>query len=299
MYTNENFSFVPGKGYKDCGITLPVVTRELAGFNRKTREFDLPVANEVGVYRATPDGDPVYLAVVGAGYEVVQTAPLLKTAEDAFRRVCTPEQLVGGYYLDEASYHGAQVQRSYILPAVQPMDRDMQGRLGFRMVVSNGYDGRVKVGLLHGFVDFYCTNGMFIGTDIDSFERKHTSGFSLQNVSNQIASALVSVQDQFRVVSDLSRTPAGYDNVQAFFAAVASERRATRLMERFEIEAADRGRNLWAVVSAMTYYSSHDSDEFTIRGSETNDNVSATLMQRQLEVRRWMDGSAWQRLLAA
>jgi hypothetical protein len=251
MYTNENFSFVPGKGYKDCGITLPVVTRELAGFNRKTREFDLPVANEVGVYRATPDGDPVYLAVVGAGYEVVQTAPLLKTAEDAFRRVCTPEQLVGGYYLDEASYHGAQVQRSYILPAVQPMDRDMQGRLGFRMVVSNGYDGRVKVGLLHGFVDFYCTNGMFIGTDIDSFERKHTSGFSL------------------------------------------------RLMERFEIEAADRGRNLWAVVSAMTYYSSHDSDEFTIRGSETNDNVSATLMQRQLEVRRWMDGSAWQRLLAA
>ena len=301
MYTHENANhrFVPGPGYTDCGITLPVATRELYGFNRKTRKPDLPVTSHVGVYKGTPDGDPVHLGVVGRGYELVQTQPLLQTAEDAFHRVCSPAQLDGAYYLDTASYHGAQVQRTYILPSVQPLERTMKGNLGFRSIVSNGYDGRIKVGFLHGFVDFYCKNGMFIGTEIDEFSRKHTSGFTLENVSNQLDTALLAVQGQFRTMSKLAQTPVSFPHAQAYFEAVASSTRAGRLMTRFEIEAGDRGQNLWSVVSAMTFYASHDNDEFPIRGSGENDNVSATLLMRQLEVRGWMSGGAWETLLAA
>ena len=121
----------------------------------------------------------------------------------------------------------------------------------------------------------------------------------MENVANHLDQALADVQSRFRTLSKLSDTPANYARVEDFFQAVASGRRASRLMERFDVEVADRGSNLWSVVSAMTFYSSHDSDEFTIRGSSENDNVSATLLQRQLEVLSWMNSRAWETLLAA
>ena len=63
-------------------------------------------------------------------------------------------------------------------------------------------------------------------------------------------------------------------------------------------ECADRGFNVYALTSAFTYYSSHNSDEFPIRNTG-NDNVATTLASRQSEVTRWVSSSPFQLLLAA
>ena len=77
-----------------------------------------------------------------------------------------------------------------------------------------------------------------------------------------------------------------------------SERKAERLLDRAARECADRGFNVYALTSAFTYYSSHNSDEFPIRNTG-NDNVATTLASRQSEVTRWVSSSPFQRLLAA
>lgn len=51
-----------------------------------------------------------------------------------------------------------------------------------------------------------------------------------------------------------------------------SERKAARMSERVVTEMLDRGRNAYAVLSAFTYYSSHNSVEFPVKVTG-NDNV--------------------------
>ena len=77
-----------------------------------------------------------------------------------------------------------------------------------------------------------------------------------------------------------------------------SDRRAEQLIERARIEAAHRGLNAYALSSALTCYSIHDSDEFPIRRTG-NDNVAKSLKDRQAEVSRWVRSAPFRSLLAA
>ena len=77
-----------------------------------------------------------------------------------------------------------------------------------------------------------------------------------------------------------------------------SERKAERLLDRAARECADRGFNVYALTSAFTFYSSHNSEEFPIRNTG-NDNIATTLSDRQSEVTRWVQSAPFQALLAA
>lgn len=291
--------FSQGKGYRDVGVLRPVVKRNLMGVDAQTKQATLPVYAHQATYTVRDDGSPQFLGVVGDGYKVVQTKGLLETVETSLVNTLEPRMLHGAYYLDRASFGGAKVYREYVFPSVQPHNRTMRGDLGFRLVVSNGYDGNTSVGLLWGFVDFMCTNGMVVGTDMDTYSRKHTSGFTLDRVSNAVERGLDAVAHKFRLMDVYADTKVDDEKVRQFFEKVASERRADRLFEQYQEEVDVRGRNAWSVVSAMTYYASHNSDRFGVRGSAQNDNEAATLLARQMEVNGWMNSGAWQQLVAA
>ncbi len=77
-----------------------------------------------------------------------------------------------------------------------------------------------------------------------------------------------------------------------------SDKKAEKHLERAARECADRGFNVYALTSAFTFYSSHNSDEFPIRQTG-NDNVSTTLSDRQVEVSRWIKSEPFLALLAA
>ena len=77
-----------------------------------------------------------------------------------------------------------------------------------------------------------------------------------------------------------------------------SDIKARRMVERTHREVFDRGMNVYALTSAMTYYSSHDSDEFPVRRTG-NDNVATALEARSDEVQRWISSEPFKQLLAA
>ena len=72
-----------------------------------------------------------------------------------------------------------------------------------------------------------------------------------------------------------------------------SERRREALLDQYSTEAASRGHTLWAAYSAATFYASHNSARFGVRGSGSADNVAATLTEREAEVARFVDSPAW------
>ena len=55
-------------------------------------------------------------------------------------------------------------------------------------------------------------------------------------------------------------------------------------MEQYERECEQRGSTVWALYSALTFYSSHSEGSFTVKNSANRDNVETTLIQREREV---------------
>ena len=56
------------------------------------------------------------------------------------------------------------------------------------------------------------------------------------------------------------------------------------MMEQLDTEFQKRGTTVWALYSALTYYSSHNSEKFKVKNSSKRDNVERTLIEREKEV---------------
>ena len=78
-----------------------------------------------------------------------------------------------------------------------------------------------------------------------------------------------------------------------------SDRLAKVMKDQYLTEVSTRGSNVWALASALTYYSSHNSEEFPVKGSASNDNVTKSLLDRSRRVNTWMNSSPFQSLLLA
>ena len=83
--------------------------------------------------------------------------------------------------------------------------------------------------------------------------------------------------------------------IEFFVTLKTSERNRERLQDRFAIEAATRGQNLWAVVSTLTNYASHTDGLFPVRDTGNN-HEGITLMTRQAQVNKWLGGQQWNSL---
>ena len=69
------------------------------------------------------------------------------------------------------------------------------------------------------------------------------------------------------------------------------------MFSRFGVEVSHRGQNVFSLLSAMTYYSSHNSDEFPTRGREGTE--VQTLHGREAEVQRIIGSPQFRALLEA
>ena len=78
-----------------------------------------------------------------------------------------------------------------------------------------------------------------------------------------------------------------------------SKRRGKKLKEQFLLEVSTRGSNMWALASALTYYASHNSPSFPVKGSAANDNETKALLVRGRQVTRWLESKQFQSLAQA
>jgi hypothetical protein len=69
-------------------------------------------------------------------------------------------------------------------------------------------------------------------------------------------------------------------------------------LERFAVEAVERGATVWALRSALTFYASHNSPSFAVRNTG-QDSAAAVLYGRENEVASLFSGAGWRELLAA
>ena len=205
--------------------------------------------------------------------------------------------------INDTMSHGSAVRcRKYTFPAFsKPIEtRKHQTEVALTVALVQSYDGSTSNGFVTGLLDFFCTNGMISG-DYTKGNKRHTSGFNLTNF----------ILDMDKVVKDF------YNDIQRYQIWAGtdipviqaegtieslpgmSDRLAKGIKDQYLTEVRTRGSNVWALASALTYYSSHNSEEFPIKGSAANDNVARALLDRSRKVNTWLRSSVFQNLLLA
>ena len=240
--------------------------------------------------------------VVGDKYKVTQMRDFTDATE-AMLINALPNDKFKDMEINDTMSHGSAVRcRKYTFPAFsKPIEtRKHQTEVALTVALVQSYDGSTSNGFVTGLLDFFCTNGMISG-DYTKGNKRHTSGFNLTNF----------ILDMDKVVKDF------YNDIQRYQIWAGtdipviqaegtieslpgmSDRLAKGIKDQYLTEVCTRGSNVWALASALTYYSSHNSEEFPIKGSAANDNVARALLDRSRKVNTWLRSSVFQNLLLA
>lgn len=244
--------------------------------------------NSVIVY----DGKP--LCVVRDSYPLIETPIFLEQAENCFSEVMTPHQLASVQVMDSVKKDGAWMQRSYLFPAIGQQLKSVGGEqhVGYRCILTNSYNGRSSAMMATGLIDFYCTNGMIMGKDIDIVRTRHSTGFDVGAFMKRITASVNAVQTEIHQLQRMADTTLSkIELAEAFLKRAMGPKLGERIYEHFvQEEVPVRGATVWGVMSALTFYSSHNSTRFPVRG----DNGSYRLHKREEEVRKVLSSSLWE-----
>ena len=171
-----------------------------------------------------------------------------------------------------------------------------------RAILWHGIDGTKSNLGVFGAVDFFCTNGMITGT-YEQVRKKNTSGFSLSNFVAEIQQShnnFIEHAKYLQRMADSEFNPYRMENLadEWLVQMGMSKRMAKNMHELFLEEASVRGKNLWALYSAMTNYSSHTDNGFKLK-EMGNDTRATSMWDREQKVVKWTNSEAFKDLLAA
>lgn len=131
---------------------------------------------------------------------------------------------------------------------------DGRSNVDLSLYVHNSYDGSEGFRLIYGAIRSICSNGMIFGEVLKKIYRRHTSGFSLDNLNHQImatAEKLPVVHNRIEVLQDTKVTKEHYHAVER----TLGRKIAKYIDEKEEME--EKVRNLWALYNLCTWYVSH------------------------------------------
>jgi hypothetical protein len=283
-------------------ILFPVASRplDMVGNSGATSRVETHKA----IARVGADGKPICLGVVGKDYSVVKNKNILPNVERELLKNIPGDRWENLEIKDSLSYDGGFTQREYLFKGFQSLvttESGFETQAALSFLFRNSYDGSSSVFFGGSVVDLICINGM-IGTRwSENISKRHTGAAPEYPYETIVAQAITRYQAEVAELTKLGHhsLKGRYEDVRDFLAEVFSDRRAARMFRQYGHEAHFRGENAFALLSALTFYSSHGTvDSFPIRRTG-NDNVAAALAKRQDEIGELIHGPRWTAFLAA
>ena len=240
--------------------------------------------------------------VVGEKYKVTQMGDFTQAAEQMLMDTL-PNDKFKDMEISDSMSHGSAVRcRKYTFPAFsKPIETRLhQTEVALTVALIQSYDGSTSNGFVTGLLDFFCTNGMISG-DYTKGNKRHTSGFNLTNFMLDMDKVVRNFYRDIHRYQIMAQTNIRILAAEAVIEALPgmSQKMQDKMKDQYLTEVKTRGSNVWALASALTYYSSHNSEEFPVKGSASNDNVTKSLLDRSRRVTNWMNSAPFQNLLLA
>ena len=240
------------------------------------------------------------LGMVKDRYTIVQNADLFDSLAQALDGAAPARALEGAKIKPATSYQGAQAFADIAFPQLTEdlvQARGNSTALTFRLLLWNSFDGSSPVRLAAGAIDGFCSNGMIFGS-YDLFGKRHTKGFSQADLEKFVGNSFLLFQEKITQLRRETFAPIELTQAEEFLKKSFSERRASALLEQFQIESVERGQTVWALRSALTYYASHSRHAFVVRNTG-QDSAAAVLYGRENEIASLFSSRDWRDLVAA
>ena len=247
--------------------------------------------NFYGVRR--PDMPGVCLGTHLDTYTHTPNTDFFHGIQDQLLEFFTPDQLRDVIVKDSVSYKGASTIREYQFPSITHVIRTDKhaSSVMFRVIAWNCFNGSSKARIMYGSIDSFCANGLVSG-DYEANVGKRTSGFRLDGFLGRMTEGLQRFETETQLIQGYAESKVRLTSVDQFFEELGVTKQQTeRLNDQFKREAYDRGMNLWSVVSALTYDSSHRTINTT-----KHDHEGVTRIGDQRQVAKWLKSKAWSRL---
>lgn len=251
--------------------------------------------------------DQTMVGIVGRRYRVLPNDHFFSTIERALDQTVPVEMREGVCIREQTSGGGSWSKREWVFPAYAEMLRNTQfeTQVGLRIIAWNSYDGCTSAGLLTGLIDFYCTNGMITGRSIERELRRHSTRLTPELFVPALRDSISTIHESTEELQRMMNTRLDADAALRLLEASFSASRAAEIYRRMEAEIAVRGSCVFALHSALTFYASHNTDQFSTRPANTQDGVPAPdnesrmLQAREDEVTKIVRSRGWQQLMAA
>ena len=241
------------------------------------------------------------LGIVGARYGIAPNAPIYEMMKTGAETALGRHDLNGVELLEQSSYGGQFTRLELTFPNMGADIRQLNGsstQLLFKIGLTNSFNGSGAIRLFAGAVDLWCANGCVSG-EYTKKAARHTSGFTPEIFAGFIEEQTANFKTRVDVWRQWAQNTIRPSEAEEILnAAGMAGRKVSNVMAQFEAEAAERGRTVWALYSALTNYASHNSERFGVRNSGNVDNTAVTLDGREREVARIVDGDAFQRVAA-
>ena len=168
-----------------------------------------------------------------------------------------------------------------------------------RIILLHGIDGSCSNVALFGGIDMFCTNGQIRGK-YDLVKKKNTSGFSIDTFINELQTAKADFDAHCEMLQTWAITPIKANVRLLLDKIVKSERLSKKMNQLARQEIAKRGKNMYALYSAFTNYSSYADERngFALKNTG-NDTRGESMWKREQQVSQWIDSKPFQDLLVA
>lgn len=188
------------------------------------------------------------IAIHRNSYKLVPNRVILEPLLEQLERLDTP-------WLIEPSHSFVSDERMRLqIRFPELFLNDGRSNVDLSLFVHNSYNGSEGFRLIYGAIRAICSNGMIFGEVLKRIYRRHTSGFSLENLNSQImetAEKLPLVSHRIEAMQETKVTKDHYHTVEKTLGMKIS-----KYIEEQE-EATSKAQNLYVLFNLCTWYVSH------------------------------------------
>lgn len=242
-----------------------------------------------------------YIGVVGDSFNCASHKDFFHGVQDTMTETLSSDELSNAKVSWKRARQDAWALMDIQLPnTVAKIATDKhETTVSQRIIALHGIDGSCSNQVFFGAIDFFCTNGMIRG-EHDKVRRKNTSNFTMDRFISDLRN---SRQDFYKQTEQLQRwaeTSLATVDVRAFLEnLLKSDRTADKMFTLYNQEVGIRGRNMFALYSALTNYATYADERngFAMRNTG-NDTEAVTMFNRENKVAQWVGSNMFKALAA-
>jgi hypothetical protein len=248
-----------------------------------------------GWLRIARDDTGATLHLASDGYKVITNEECFGAFENAIAhsRLDSADMQIG----TDFSHGGARVFRQYLFP--RHMVEVKPGvEVALRIIMLNSYDGTMAFRGTAGAFNFVCANTAILGREVAGFRIRHSGAVDVTKGIESLVDAAEAFVDETARWKAWPRISVTDQQALDVFHALPQSTDSLvgdlslRWLRARDGDAVQGGANAWCLYNVLTAWATHDK-------TRSADTFAATRYEREVRVRKVIDGKAWKALVEA